>query len=124
MHSARSLPVIFPLIMSGLTPTIAHRARTAPGGRQAVWAGPDSLEMDPLLADMKQHFIQPGKPVQNAFVESFNGTFRDNCLNEHWFRVLRDARRIINAWRVHYNCVRPHSSQGYVPPETYAQRAA
>lgn len=72
----------------------------------------------------KLHFIQPGKPMQNAFVESFNGTFRDNCLNEHWFKDLADARQIIDAWRHHYNHVRPHSSLGYVPPEKYARQAA
>jgi len=72
----------------------------------------------------KLHFIQPGKPMQNAFVESFNGTFRDNCLNEHWFKNLNDARQIINAWRHDYNHVRPHSSLGYVPPMEYAKRAA
>ena len=72
----------------------------------------------------KLHFIQPGKPMQNAFVESFNGTFRDNCLNEHWFKDLADARRTIDAWRHHYNHIRPHSSLGYVPPEQYAKQAA
>ena len=72
----------------------------------------------------KLHFIQPGKPMQNAFVESFNGTFRDNCLNEHWFKDLTDARQTIDAWRHHYNHVRPHSSLGYVPPEKYARQAA
>lgn len=70
------------------------------------------------------HFIQPGKPTQNAFVESFNGKFRDNCLNQHWFRDLDDARRIIEAWRTHYNEVRPHSSLGYLPPAVFARRAA
>lgn len=70
------------------------------------------------------HFIQPGKPMQNAFVESFNGTFRDNCLNEHWFKSLADARTIIETWRQHYNYVRPHSSLGYVPAGKYAKRAA
>ena len=72
----------------------------------------------------KLHFIQPGKPMQNAFVESFNGTFRDNCLNEHWFKDLADARQTIDAWRHHYNHVRPHSSLGYLPPEKYARQAA
>ena len=72
----------------------------------------------------KLHFIQPGKPMQNAFVESFNGTFRDNCLNEHWFKDVADARRTIDAWRHHYNHIRPHSSLGYVPPEQYARQAA
>ena len=72
----------------------------------------------------KLHFIQPGKPMQNAFVESFNGRFRDNCLNEHWFKDLADARQTIDAWRHHYNHVRPHISLGYVPPEKYARQAA
>ena len=47
-------------------------------------------------AGVELHFIQPHQPKQNAFVESFNGTFRDNCLNEHWFQDLVDARRIID----------------------------
>ena len=64
-------------------------------------------------------FIQPGKPIQNALVESFNGKFRDACLNEHWFLDLADARRTIEAWRVHYNTVRPHSSLGFLTPERF-----
>ena len=70
------------------------------------------------------HFIQPGKPMQNAFVESFNARFRDNCLNQHWFRDLPEARRLIEDWRRHYNQERPHSSLGYTTPEAYAARAA
>lgn len=73
---------------------------------------------------VKLHFIQPGKPTQNAFVESFNGKFRDGCLNQHWFVNLSDARQIIDQWRKHYNQVRPHSSLGYVPPEVYEKQAA
>lgn len=46
---------------------------------------------------VKLHFIQPGKPIQNAFIESFNGKMRDECLNEHWFRTLRQARKVIEA---------------------------
>jgi putative transposase len=61
------------------------------------------------------HFIQPGKPPQNAFVESFNARFRNGCLNQHWFRDLIDAREEIDRWRQHYNEVRPHGSLGYVP---------
>jgi putative transposase len=64
-------------------------------------------------------FIQPGKPIQNAFVESFNGKLRDACLNEQWFLTLDDAKRNIEAWRIHYNRVRPHSSLGYLPPEQF-----
>ena len=55
-------------------------------------------------------FIRPGKPIENAYVESFNGKFRDECLNEHWFISLADAKAAIEAWRIDYNTVRPHSS--------------
>ena len=65
-------------------------------------------------------FIEPGKPMQNAFVESFNGRFRDGCLNEHWFTTLQQAQELIEAWRQHYNCERPHSSLGYQTPESFA----
>lgn len=69
-------------------------------------------------------FIQPGKPTQNAFVESLNGKFRNECLNQHWFRTLDEARIEIDQWRKHYNTVRPHSSLGYVPPVVFANQAA
>jgi putative transposase len=58
---------------------------------------------------VRRRFIQPGKPVQNAFVESFIGRFRDECLNQHWFGSLAEAAQVIEAWRHHYNQVRPHS---------------
>lgn len=73
---------------------------------------------------VKLHFIQPGKPTQNAFVESFNGKFRDHCLNQHWFRSLAEARSVIEAWRRHYNEERPHSALGYKPPAVFAAQAA
>ena len=69
---------------------------------------------------VKIDYIQPGKPMQNGFVESFNGTFRDECLNLHWFLTLRDARTTIEAWRVDYNEVRPHSSLDRLTPAEYA----
>ena len=65
-------------------------------------------------------FIEPGKPNQNAFIESFNGRFRDECLNEHWFANLGEARRIIEAWRLDYNQDRPHSALGYLTPNEFA----
>lgn len=68
------------------------------------------------------HYIAPGKPVQNAFVESFNGRLRDQCLNEHAFRSLPEARRIVETWRVDYNTIRPHSSLGGLPPSVFASR--
>ena len=64
--------------------------------------------------------IQAGKPTQNAYVESFNGRFRDECLNEHWFRSLGEAREIIGAWRMDYNQKRPHSALGYQTPAEFA----
>ncbi|MCC5795682.1 MAG: transposase family protein, partial [Chromatiales bacterium] len=70
------------------------------------------------------HFIQPGKPTQNAFFESFNGRFREYCLDLHWFASLTDARATIDAWRHHYNHVRPHRSLGSTPPAVFAQEAA
>ena len=70
------------------------------------------------------HFIDPGKPVQNAFIESFNGKFRDECLNQSWHTSLEDARQGIEAWRTDYNTERPHSSLGYRTPEEYAASAA
>ncbi len=68
--------------------------------------------------------IQPGKPTQNAHVESFHGRLRDECLNVSWFWNLFDARRKISAWRIEYNRERPHSSLGYLTPEEFATRAA
>jgi putative transposase len=64
------------------------------------------------------HYIAPGKPMQNGFAESFIGRLRDECLNEHLFGTLKDARRILEAWRIDYNTQRPHSSlQGLTPIE-------
>jgi len=71
---------------------------------------------------IRLYFIDPGKPVQNAYVESFNGRFRDECLNEHWFPTLDEARRLIEAWRQDYNTVRPHSSLGDLTPVEFAER--
>ena len=65
------------------------------------------------------HFIRPGHPIENAFVESFNGRFRDECLNQHWFISLDDARAKIEAWRIDYNEVRPHSSLGDRSPSEF-----
>ena len=65
-------------------------------------------------------FIRPGKPNENAYIESFNGKFRDECLNEHWFISLAHARRIIEEWRIEYNTERPHSSLGNRTPLEFA----
>ena len=73
---------------------------------------------------VEMYFITPGKPTENAFIESFNGKFRDECLNENWFISLPEARQKIEAWRRDYNQVRPHSSLGYQTPEEFAAQAA
>ena len=76
-----------------------------------AWAYSNNVKMD---------FIRPGKPVENAFIESFNGKFRDECLNENWFGSLQEAREVIEAWRIDYNRHRPHSSLNDMTPWEYA----
>ena len=111
-----------------------------PGGRvvrvlerlAAARGAPDEIVLDngPELTgkDVNQwaygrgvglRFIEPGKPIQNAFVESFQGRLRDECLDRHWFVSLPDARHTIEAWRQDYNRARPHSALGYRPPEEF-----
>jgi putative transposase len=68
---------------------------------------------------IRLRFIAPGKPVQNCYIESFNGRLRDECLNLHWFRSVADARQIVEAWRLDYNRARPHSALGGLTPEEY-----
>lgn len=69
------------------------------------------------------HYIAPGKPMQNAFIESFNGRLRDECTNEHLFHGLREARTIIEEWRADYNSARPHTSLGGLTPREFAIRS-
>lgn len=78
-----------------------------------------------FIAWAQQHgiehlLIKPGKPMQNGYIESFNGKFRDECLNEYWFTSLTQAREVIADWRRDYNQVRPHSSCGRIPPSHFA----
>lgn len=75
-----------------------------------LWAYQNQVELN---------FIEPGKPMQNAYIESFNGKFRDECLNEHWFISLKEAKEKIEAWRQDYNKNRPHSSLGYQTPQEF-----
>jgi putative transposase len=73
-------------------------------------------------AGVKLHFIDPGKPTQNCYIESFNGKFRDECLNLNWFSDLADAKKTIEEWRVEYNEIRPHSSLKNATPRAFATR--
>lgn len=75
-----------------------------------AWAYRSGIQLD---------FIRPGRPVENSIIESFNGKFRDECLSQHWFRSLAEARAIIEAWRYDYNETRPHSSLGNLAPAEY-----
>ena len=69
---------------------------------------------------VKLQFIEPGKPMQNGYIESFNGKFRDECLNEHWFVSVNDARWTTERWRQLYNQIRPHSALGKRTPAEFA----
>jgi transposase InsO family protein len=123
------------------------RSKSITGSRAIVWLGSSigslrrgrsrsrsSSTTDPKFTSrvldawayqhrVELHFIRPGKPVDNAFIESFNGKFRDECLNQHWFLDLDDARTTIEAWRIDYNEVRPHSALGNRTPTEYAAEA-
>lgn len=77
------------------------------------WAYENNVKMD---------FIEPGKPVQNAYIESFNGRLRDECLNGNWFDTLKEAKEEIEKWRIDYNENRPHSSLGYKTPNEFARQ--
>jgi putative transposase len=76
-----------------------------------LWAYWNGVQLD---------FSRPGKPTDNAFIESFNGKFREECLNQHWFISLDDAQETIEAWREDYNGHRPHSALGNRSPEEFA----
>ena len=73
---------------------------------------------------VKLRLIEPGKPNQNAYIESFNGRLRDECLNEHWFFNLEHARQLIEAWRCEYNEERPKKILGGLTPSEYARQLA
>ena len=105
LGKARSLP---PMIVCDNGPEFICKA-------MFFWA----KERNPKL-----NFIQPGKPTQNVFVESIDGKFRNECLNQQWFRSLEEARWEIERWQKRYKQVRPHSALGYLPPVKYAKRAA
>jgi putative transposase len=120
-HRSRSLAARAPRItrvldrlhgMVGLPKTIVVDNGPEFAGRTLdAWAYKRGVEL---------RFIRPGKPIENAYVESFNGKFRDECLNEHWFISLADATAAIEAWRVDYNTVRPHSSLAGRTPDQFA----
>jgi putative transposase len=112
--------------LSGLRVTRELEAIIAIRGKPAMIISDNGTELTSnavlrWAADqgIEWHYIAPGKPMQNAFVESFNGRLRDECLNEHVFTTLAEARWIVEAWRVDYNTVRPHGRLGRLPPAVF-----
>jgi putative transposase len=81
--------------------------------KMIIWACNNSVRL---------RFIDPGKPIQNAFIESFNGRMRDECLNQSWFQSLSEAQKIISNWRVDYNTKRPHSSLKNQTPQKFVEQ--
>lgn len=83
-----------------------------------------SKELDRWAYDNKVElvFSRPGKPTDNAYIESFNGSFRDECLNMHWFFSIEDARLKVDHWRRDYNSFRPHKNLGNLTPEMFAEK--
>ncbi len=79
-----------------------------------MWAYHHGTRMD---------FSRPGKPTDNAFIETFNGSLRDECLNVHWFESIDHARDVIGQWRADYNESRPHMALGSIPPGVFARLA-
>ena len=116
LPGARVVRVLERLAADGLPKVIVVDNGPEFAGRTLdAWAYAHHLEL---------RFIRPGKPIENAYVESFNGKFRDECLNEHWFVSLADAQALIAAWRVDYNTVRPHSALNGRTPEQCAYDSA
>jgi putative transposase len=125
--SRESLAIEVDLSLTGERVTrVLERLRTTRGLPLAIQAdnGPElrgrTLDQWAYEHGVRLQFIEPGKPVQNAHIESFNARLRDECLNEHVFLTLDDARHKIETWRIQYNRERPHSSLGNLTPEEFA----
>lgn len=103
------------------------RKRGRKPGTIVVDNGPEfrskALALWATLHGVRLHFIEPGHPVQNAFIESFNSRIRAECLSAQWYRTLEEARLYIEAWRKEYENVRPHSSLGGMTPKEFADRS-
>lgn len=118
--AARSLPAL--AVIAALEDVIATRGQPT---RLSLDNGTEfrSTAFDAWAADrgIELHFIQPGKPVQNAHIESFNGRLRDECLNQHYFASLREAQLQLDRWRREYNTARPHTACYPLTPSEFAR---
>ncbi len=121
-QSGRSVTGIFREIVAG-TSTNEEAISSLPN-RLAVDNGPEfiskALDAWAYQNGVTLEFSRPGKPTDNAFVESFNGHFRAECLDQHWFASPEEAREIIEAWRIEYNTERPHQALKYGTPTEFA----
>ncbi len=113
LPGARVVAVLEQLAQAGRLPKaiVVDNGPEFRGQDLDAWAGANGVKLQ---------FIDPGKPVQNAFIESFNGRLREECLNRHWFLTLHDARVEIEAFRRHYNEERPHGALAGRTPSEYA----
>ena len=129
-HWSRQSPILeVASSMSGLTVGLALDRALAHGvSPKSITVDHGTEFMSRALEDWAYHrgvqldFIRPGKPVENAFIESFNGRLRDECLNVHTFESVAHAQRLIEAWRRDYNDHRPHGALGHLTPSEYAEQ--
>jgi putative transposase len=130
-YSRECLALVPDTSLSGLRVTCELDALIRQRGRPVTVVSDNGTELTSMAVlkwcqetGVDWHYIQPGKPMQNGFVESFNGSFRDECLNETLFTPLAEARSHIAAWKEDYNRNRPHSSLGNLTPSEYAMETA
>ena len=128
-YSRECLALVVDTSLSGLRVTRELTELIKQRGRPSTIVSDNGTELTSMAVlkwcqetGIEWHYIQPGKPMQNAFVESFNGSFRDECLNETLFTSLDEARTTIKEWKDDYNQKRPHSSLGNLTPNEYANK--
>ena len=130
-YSRECLALVADTSLSGLRVTRELTAVMARRGKPQTIVSDNGTELTSMAvlrwcqdSGIQWHYIAPGKPMQNAFVESFNGSFRDECLNETLFSSLAEARETITAWKEDYNRHRPHSSLGNITPHEFTMKMA
>jgi putative transposase len=130
-YSRECLALVTDTSLSGMRVTRELNQLLARRGKPQTIVSDNGTELTSMAilkwcqeTDIEWHYIAPGKPMQNGFVESFNGSFRDECLNETLFSSLTEARAQITAWKEDYNKHRPHSSLGNITPIEYAMKMA
>ena len=130
-YSHECLSLMADASLSGLRVTRELNALIARRGRPQTIVSDNGTELTSMAilkwcqdTGIEWHYIAPGKPMQNGLVESFNGSFRDECLNESLFSSLAEARNQITIWKEDYNTHRPHSSLGNITPNEFAMKMA